>query len=470
MELFDQLFKQATGQMVSGATLLPQSGSNRKYYRITGENGVSLIGVYSTNRTESNTFLSFSRAMRSANLKVPQIYAEDLDNNIYLQEDLGDLSLYQHILNTRAKDGSFSAELEELYKRVLDDLKVFQQKAADVIDFSLCYPRAAFDERSMNWDLQYFKYYFLRLAKIPFNEELLEKDFDTLKDYLLKQPLNVFLYRDFQSRNIMLRGDSLEPWYIDYQGGRRGARHYDVASLLFDAKADIPADTRTRLARYFFADEADAQLPVFHAFVLIRIMQAMGAYGYRGFFERKEHFLQSIPYALGNIKYLLSNNLLPDIQIPHLLGVLEALESSPVIQGIINPGKPKLHVYVSSFSYKRIIPNTYNGGGHTFDCRALPNPGRYAEYKLSTGKDADVIAFFDNYQDEMQKFLSAAKVIVSMSVENYMERGFESLMVSFGCTGGQHRSVYCAEAMGKWLKENYDIDVTIKHIEQELKK
>ncbi len=470
MELFDQLFEQATGQKVSGISLLPQSGSNRKYYRITGENGISLIGVYSTNRTENNTFLSFSRAMRSADLKVPQIYAEDLDNNIYLQEDLGDMSLYQHILNTRAKEGGFSAGLEELYKRVLDDLKVFQKKAAEVVDFSLCYPRSAFDERSMNWDLQYFKYYFLRLAKIPFNEELLEKDFDSLKDYLLQQPLDIFLYRDFQSRNIMLRGDSLEPWYIDYQGGRRGARHYDVASLLFDAKADIPAETRTRLARYFFAEEADKQMPVFHTFVLIRIMQAMGAYGYRGFFERKEHFLQSIPYALGNIKYILNHNLLPDINIPHLLGVLQALEASPVIQGIINPATPKLNVFVSSFSYKRVIPNTYNGGGHTFDCRALPNPGRYAKYKQSTGKDADVIAFFDKYQDEMQKFLSAAKTIVGMSVENYMERGFESLMVSFGCTGGQHRSVYCAEAMAKWLKESYDIDVTIKHIEQELKK
>ncbi|MCQ2235877.1 MAG: phosphotransferase [Bacteroidales bacterium] len=470
MDLLVSLFEKTTGQKSSSIALLPQSGSNRKYYRIIGDKGLSLIGVYSTNRTENNTFLSFSRAMRESGLKVPQICAEDLDNNIYLQEDLGDTSLYQHILDIREKDGAFTSELEELYKRVLDDLKVFQQKAAKVVDFSLCYPRAAFDERSMNWDLQYFKYYFLKLAKIPFNEELLEKDFDVLKDYLLRQPLDVFLYRDFQSRNIMLRGDSLEPWYIDYQGGRRGAKHYDVASLLFDAKADIPADTRTRLAEYFFADEAKEQLPVFHAFVLIRIMQAMGAYGYRGFFERKEHFLQSIPYALCNIKYLLSNNLLPNIDIPHLRGVLEALESSPVIQSIINPAKPKLHVYVSSFSYKRVIPNTYNGGGHTFDCRALPNPGRYAEYKQSTGKDADVIAFFDNYQDEMQKFLNAAKTIVSMSVENYMERGFDSLMVSFGCTGGQHRSVYCAENMGRWLKDTYDIDVTVRHIEQELKK
>ncbi|MDO4461638.1 MAG: RNase adapter RapZ [Bacteroidia bacterium] len=470
MELFVDIFKKATGQDISKVELLPQSGSNRKYYRIIGQDGLSLIGVYSTNKTESLTFLSFSRAMREAGLKVPQIYAEDLENNIYLQEDLGEVSLYQHILDIRAKEGGFTAELEELYKRILDDLKIFQKKAAEAVDFSLCYPRAAFDERSMDWDLQYFKYYFLRLAKIPFNEELLEKDFDRLKEYLLKQPLDVFLYRDFQSRNIMLRGDDLTPWYIDYQGGRRGARHYDVASLLFDAKADIPAETRLRLARYFFAEEAEEQLPVFHAFVLIRIMQAMGAYGYRGFFERKEHFLQSIPYALGNIKYLLENNLLPNIEIPHLLGVLAALESSPIIQDIINPKKPKLCVYVSSFSYKRMIPNTYNGGGHTFDCRALPNPGRYPEYKQSTGKDADVIAFFDKYQDEMQQFLSAAKTIVGMSVENYMERGFETLMVSFGCTGGQHRSVYCAENMGKWLKERYDIDVVVRHIEQEIKK
>lgn len=470
MDLFNTLFEKSTGQKVVSVTLLPQSGSNRKYYRIVGENGLSLIGVNSTNTTESKTFLQFTHSMRDAGLKVPKIYGEDLEKDIYIQEDLGDMSLYQHILDVRAKEGYFTRELEELYRTILNDLKIFQKKAAEVVDFSLCYPRSAFDERSMDWDLQYFKYYFLRLAKIPFNEELLEKDFDVLKEYLLKQPLDVFLYRDFQSRNIMLKGESNEPWYIDYQGGRRGARHYDVASLLFDAKADIPADVRDRLARYFFAEEAEQQMPVFYAFVLIRIMQAMGAYGYRGFFERKEHFLQSIPYALGNIKYLLSNGLLPNIEIPHLRGVLEALENSAVIQGIINPQKAKLHVYVASFSYKRMIPHEFNGGGHTFDCRALPNPGRYAEYKQSTGKDANVIAFFDKYQDEMQKFISAAKTIVSMSVENYMERGFESLMVSFGCTGGQHRSVYCAEAIGKWLKETYDIDVTIKHIEQELKK
>ncbi|MCF0191682.1 MAG: phosphotransferase [Marinilabiliaceae bacterium] len=466
--VLSELLENACHLEAVGGQLLPQSGSNRRYYRITTSEGSTCIGVYSENRRENTAFLEFSRSMRKIGLKVPEIIAVDLDKSVYLQEDLGDVSLYSFLQNEKSKnEGNFTERLEGIYRCVLDDLRELQEKAASAIDFSLCYPRQAFDRQSMDWDLQYFKYYFLRLAKIPFDEQLLEQDFERLTDYLLSVPLDKFLYRDFQSRNIMLRGDNLEPWYIDYQGGRRGAKHYDVASLLFDAKADIPVDVRERLARYFFGSEADREMPLFYGFVLIRIMQAMGAYGYRGFFERKSHFLQSIPYALRNIDFLLKGHM-PPIELPHLTSLLKSLTESEELNNVAAIGRPRLRVQVSSFSFKHAIPTDLsgNGGGYVFDCRALPNPGRYEQYKGLTGMDAEVIRYFEDNWEPMQRFLDGVSILVGQSVETYKERNFTNLMVSFGCTGGQHRSVFCAEQIAHWLSETYDVDVTVKHWEQ----
>jgi hypothetical protein len=318
----------------------------------------------------------------------------------------------------------------------------------------------------MTWDLNYFKYYFLKLAHIPFDEQYLENDFRTLIDFLLQTDCQYFLYRDFQSRNIMIVNDV--PYYIDYQGGRRGALQYDVASLLYDAKADIPADVRNELLNEYVShlktEEQQSFLKYYYAYVLIRIMQAMGAYGYRGFFERKTHFLRSIPFAINNLREVLQQPI--PIDIPELRKALMAVCNNEDLQNISKSGR--LTVHVSSFSYRHGIPNdnSGNGGGFVFDCRALPNPGRYEEYKQLTGRDAEVKAFFANVEPKMDTFLDAAYRLVGQSVERYMERGFTNLSVSFGCTGGQHRSVWCADRMAEWLLKTYDVDVDLRHWEQ----
>jgi hypothetical protein len=321
----------------------------------------------------------------------------------------------------------------------------------------------------MMWDLNYFKYYFLKLAKIPFDEQALEDDFSVLTSYLLSADSGYFLYRDFQSRNVMLKDG--EVFFIDYQGGRRGALQYDLASLLYDGKADIPQNIRAELYE-FYLGEIEKYLPVdrhrfdeyFKGFVLIRIMQAMGAYGFRGFYEKKEHFLKSIPYALENLSGLLAGLELP-IWIPELKHVLEQVCQSEFLRQI---GKTENHltVNVSSFSYKKGLPvdTSGNGGGFVFDCRAILNPGCIDKYKELTGRDDKVKEFIET-KTEMATFLSSVKALVSQSVENYMERGFTSLSVSFGCTGGRHRSVYAAENIAAFVRNKYPVTVVLNHRE-----
>lgn len=448
---------------------LPKSGSARRYFRLKSSKGTAM-GVYNTDRKENETFISFSKSLQQAGVNVPTIYGEDLIYNVYLQEDLGDTTLYSLLQEIRKRDGAFSEELIEIYRKVLSSLVTLQTEGSKHIDFSKCYPRAAFDRQSMTWDLSYFKYYFLKLAHIDFDEQLLENDYNQLIDTLLEALCDYFLYRDFQSRNIMIRNG--EPWFIDYQGGRKGALQYDVASLLYDAKADIPQQVRNTLLDYYIGEltqrckESTVDFRrYFSAYVLIRIMQAMGAYGYRGFFERKSHFLKSIPFALDNLSYLLNEYTELD-NMPELKRVLTSLCHNDELRKINNSAR--LKVTVTSFSYKHAIPtdNSGNGGGFVFDCRALPNPGRYTQYKSLTGRDKEVIAFFANVEDQMTPFIDACKTLVGMSVQRYMERGFTSLTVNFGCTGGQHRSVFCAETIAKWLNEKYDIDICLKHWEQ----
>ena len=446
---------------------MPRSGSYREYYRMGDASGRSVIGVYNEDRKENVAFLSFCRHFRAHGLSVPEILAEDLDNNMYLQEDLGDTTLYAHLTQVY-KHGIFPQGLIDMYKRILEELPKFQLKAGKGIDFKKCYPRHSFDRQSIMWDLNYFKYYFLKLAKIPFDEQELENDFNAFADYLLQTDCEHFLYRDFQSRNIMLKGGN--PYFIDFQGGRLGALQYDVASLLYDAKADIPQYIRDQLYEHYLSAlkkyyKLDPQefTKYYHAYVLVRIMQAMGAYGFRGFYEKKQHFLKSVPYAIENIKYLLEHMDLP-IEVPALMKVLQKITEQKKLMKFGRSDSEKLTLDVSSFSYKRGIPDdtSGNGGGFVFDCRGIYNPGRYPEYKKLNGKDKPVIDFLEE-KTEIGDFLENAVKMVEMTVNDYVKRKFTHLMVSFGCTGGQHRSVYCAVKLAEYFKDRDDIIVQLNH-------
>lgn len=448
---------------------LAANGSNRRYWRLAS-NEFKCIAAFNDDVRENEAFIYFSRTLRAKGIRVPEVYAVSDDRRIYLQQDLGDTTLYNYLYDRRRNGGGFDSNVLALYEQVLTDLAHIQLAGRDM-DFSFAYPRAEFDRQSMQWDLNYFKYYFLKLKYIPFDEQLLERDFQTLIDYLLSADCNYFLYRDFQSRNIMLHES--QPYYIDFQGGRRGAAQYDVASLLYSAKSDLPEPIRQHLLSHYIRTLSHLQpidqhqfLNQFYAYVLIRIMQAMGAYGYRGYFERKDYFLQSIPLAVNNLRLVIENHPLP-ISLPHLEQVWQRIVQSQLSQSE-QPTPQHLTVTVGSFSYKKGLPvdPSGNGGGFIFDCRALPNPGRYEAYRQFTGKDLPVIEFLRD-DPAVEQFLAHIQSVVGASVSKYLERNFTSLMVYFGCTGGQHRSVYCAERLAKWLSDNYDCQVIIKHREQD---
>ncbi len=442
---------------------LKADGSARRLFRL-GDRTRSAIGVSGPDKLENRAFLEFSRHFRAEKLPVPEIYAADENQGIYLEEDLGATTLFEYLLAER-KGSVVPPQVTAVYKKVLEYLPRFQAQAGRGLDLKCCYPRASFDRQSIMWDLNYFKYYFLKLAKIPFNEQKLEDDFVRFTDFLLEAPAEGFLYRDFQSRNIMLRGG--EPWFIDYQGGRKGAPQYDVASLLYDAKADLPPELRSELrAHYLSASGLDKRtfMRHYHAFVYIRIMQAMGAYGLRGFYEGKTHFLNSVPYAVRNIEWLLRNAEL-EVKVPELMACFKRIAASSYLRQF---GKTTLGltVRITSFSFKNGLPldDKGHGGGFVFDCRALPNPGRYEQYMQLTGRDKPVIDFLQK-EPEVTKFLENVFAITDMSVENYLSRNFTSLMVNFGCTGGRHRSVYCAEALAERVKQKYGARVELAHRE-----
>ena len=441
-------------------------GSGRKIIRLGNERNTA-IGILYGVREENVAFLEFSRHFRRHGLPVPEIYAEDLDHGAYLEEDLGDVSLFEFLSKNRDGD-DIARPAIEAYRRVVAVLPRFQVEAARDLNYKVCYPRASFDRQSINWDLNYFKYYFLRLAAIPFSEQALEVEFGRLTKFLLAAPRDYFLYRDFQSRNIMLRDG--EPYFLDYQGGRRGALQYDIASLLYDAKADLPPELRQQLfddylealAGYIPVDR-DAFMHYFYAFVYIRIMQALGAYGFRGFYERKSHFLQSVPYALKNVRWLLHNVKLP-LELPTLMAAFTSMLGSEKLLGIASNGE-QLTVRIFSFSFHRGQPkdDTGNGGGFVFDARSLPNPGREERFKELTGKDAPVIEYLQQ-QESVHQFLASVMSLVDASVADYQRRRFRNLMVSFGCTGGQHRSVYLAEQLAKYLGARNGVEVVVRHV------
>ena len=467
-----RLYRERCGAAPTAVLELPGDGSTRTYRRLIGGEGSTVIGAFGPDREENRAFLSYSRALRGAGLPVPEIYAADEEACVWILEDLGDTTLFGALQEERRRRGSrLPRSLLDVYRRVLEVLPRFQIEGHRVIDYSVAYPRSAFDRQSILWDLNYFKYHFLKLAHVPFNEERLERDFERLTTFLLRADTDHFLYRDFQSRNILLRDG--EPWFIDYQGGRRGALQYDVASLLYDAKADLPARNRDALLEHYL-DALDGYDPVdrdafrelYRGYVLVRVMQAMGAYGYRGFFERKPRFLQSVPYAARNLGQLLEAGL--PIELPEIESTFEriAREWSSGVEA--EEGATGLTVFVHSFSYRHGYPPDIDGhgGGFVFDCRALPNPGRLPEFRESTGLHAEVRAYIEA-QPQLADYWASARTLIDAQIAEYLRRGFQSLSIAFGCTGGQHRSVYLAERLAHHLEKRFpEITVRLVHREE----
>jgi aminoglycoside/choline kinase family phosphotransferase len=444
-------------------------GSGRKIIRLANDK-ISAIGILYGVREENAAFLAFSRHFRKHGLPVPEIYAEDLEHGAYLEEDFGDTTLFEFLSKNRSGENIAPAAVEA-YRKVVAALPRFQIEAGRDLDYSVCYPRGSFDRQSITWDLNYFKYYFLRLAGISFNEQALEDDFDGLTNFLLNAGRDYFLYRDFQSRNVMLREG--QPFFLDYQGGRKGALQYDIASLLYDAKADLPPELRQQLLDLyieklggFIGIEREEFLHYFYAYVYVRLLQALGAYGFRGFYERKVHFLQSVPYALKNLRWLLHNVKLP-IALPALMEAFNSMLASEKLQGLASDAD-NLKVRIFSFSFHRGWPKdeSGHGGGFVFDGRSLPNPGREERFKALTGRDAQVIEYL-NQQESVHQFMASVMSLVDASVNEYQRRGFKSLMVSFGCTGGQHRSVYLAEQLAKRVRGRNGVEVVVRHRELE---
>jgi aminoglycoside/choline kinase family phosphotransferase len=471
MDVLQKLFEQHFHTVAARVQPLQGQlgGSGRNIIRLSNDK-VSAIGILYNVREENVAFLEFSRHFRKHGLPVPEIYAEELNQGAYLEQDLGDTTLFEFLSKHRTGE-DIAPDVVEAYRKVVAELPRFQIEAGRDLNYKVCYPRGSFDRQSISWDLNYFKYYFLRLAGIPFNEQALEDDFDCLTNFLLSARSDFFLYRDFQSRNVMLKNG--QPFFLDYQGGRKGALQYDIASLLYDAKADLPPELRQQLLDLYIETvsgfielDREAFLRHYYAYVYVRILQALGAYGFRGFYERKAHFLQSVPYALKNLRWLLHNVKLP-IALPTLIGAFNSMLASEKLQSIASEAD-NLTVRIFSFSFHRGWPKdeSGNGGGFVFDGRSLPNPGREERFKALTGRDAPVVDYL-NQQESVHQFLASVMSLVDASVSEYQRRGFKNLMVSFGCTGGQHRSVYLAEQLAKRLRGRNGVEVVVRHRELE---
>ena len=465
-ELLAQLYQSYTGEAPTSIEPLPGAGSNRKYFRLKGKE--SLIGVYGTSTEENRAFIYMARHFSQKGLPVPRILAESPDQSVYLQDDLGDTSLFQLIKQGR-ESGNFSDEETNILKQTIRLLPQIQFEGSKEMDFSYCYPLATFNHRSVLWDLNYFKYCFLKATGLEFQENLLEDDFERMADTLLQIEPQVFMYRDFQSRNVMIREE--KPYFIDFQGGRKGPFYYDVASFLWQAKANYPDSLRQELLdeyldalRPYHAIDKEQFLTTLRHFVLFRTLQVLGAYGFRGYFEKKAHFIQSVPYAIENLRQLLETDF-PEY--PYLCLMLRKLTELPQFASIRN--RRKLTVRVMSFSYKKGIPEdpSGNGGGYVFDCRAVHNPGKYEQYKQLTGRDKPVIDFLEQ-DGEILQFLEHVDALADAHVQRFLERGFTNLSICFGCTGGQHRSVYSAEHVAHHLNEKFGVRIRLIHREQHI--
>lgn len=466
------LFESWAGEAMLSLENLAQSGSDRQYFRAKSKHKKALI-AYNTSDIENQIFIDYTKHFRQKGIALPAVYATALEQKGYLLEDLGDSTLL-HFLEEHRTGETFPDSAIYYYKKALANLAFMQIKGVEGLEVEKYHQPATFDKQAMLWDTQYFKYCFLKTCKLEFDEQLLEQDFEILTSYLASQPQHFFLFRDFQARNIMIYDKNA--YFIDYQGGKLGALQYDVVSLLFQAKANLPNSLREELLTYYI-EEASKYTPIdaptfrdsYYTFVLMRLLQVLGAYGFKGRYERKKHFLDSIPYALDNLTWLLTNIQFP-IQINYLKSILETLIITEKEEKKIAPINDKLTVTIQSFSYKNGIPEdkSGNGGGFVFDCRFVHNPGRYEPYKKLTGRDSAVIDFFKE-NSKIEEFAEQVKGIVDEAVGSYIERGFLNLSICFGCTGGQHRSVFMADTIAKYLGEKYLINVVLWHREQERK-
>ena len=471
MDILEALFEGFSGSAPSSCVPLAASGSNRKYYRLTGE-GLSVVGVIGTDPDENRAFMALSRHFRDKGLNVPEVLASSADSMAYIQTDLGDVRLYDAISAGR-EAGHYSPEEERLLCRTVAMLPDFQWRGAEGLDFGICYPEPSFDSRLVMADLNYFKYCFLKTSLLEFNESRLQDDFEALCSALLACGGDCFLYRDFQARNVMLC-DGV-PYFIDFQGGRRGPAHYDLASFIWQARSAYPEELKEKMLCAYL-DSARRHLPELDEeafrreldlFAIFRTLQVLGAYGFRGYVEKKSHFLESIPYAVDNLRVLL---LRAGREFPYLHSLLSRLVELP---RYAHPsGDGRLTVTIYSFSYRKGIPEDLsgNGGGYVFDCRSLNNPGRYEQYRSLTGMDAEVIRFIEE-DAEVFSYLEHVYAVVDTHVEHYVGRGFTSLQLCFGCTGGRHRSVYCASRMAEHLVSAHKgIRVRLIHREQGFEK
>lgn len=478
VEEIESLFRSHSNANIISVVKLPQSGSDRVYFRVScagyNDEANTVIATYNKNVKENHTFINFSRHFKSEHAPVPEIFVVNEEATIYLQQDFGDESL----LSMLEKHGH-NEYVYDLYKKSLKALAYLQVKADAALDYNWCITSKEFGQQAILNDLLYFKYYFLDTLKIPYDKEKIFNDFDALSIYLAHVDHKYFMFRDFQSRNIMIQDD--EVFFIDYQGGMKGALQYDVASLLWQAKADLNDEWKKSLLDYYMDcvdDIVEKKIDhsrfegQYNGYVLLRLLQVLGAYGFRGLFERKTHFLTSIPLALRNLKWFIHNMQfgisLPEFE--HLLGLIVEDEVIKRFEPIKANNTTPLVVKINSFSYlKSGCPKdeSKNGGGFVFDCRGILNPGRIEMYKSFTGRDKEVKDYLEQ-QTRMEEFLINVFNVVDIAVENYIERGFESLMVSFGCTGGQHRSVYAADALARHLRNKYGVKTQLCHMEQNI--
>ncbi|MEJ7627915.1 MAG: RNase adapter RapZ [Ferruginibacter sp.] len=478
IEEIKSLFSQHSNATIVSIDKLPQSGSDRLYYRVVCENDSNghhcCIATYNQHIKENNTFLNFTRHFKETGIPVPDIYVVNDTRSIYLQQDFGDASLL-----SKLEEHGHNEYVYGLYKKSLKALAKLQIIADEKFDYDWCITSKEFGKQAILNDLLYFKYYFLDTLKIPYNKESLINDFEALSNYLGYVDHKYFMFRDFQSRNIMIKDD--EVYFIDYQGGMKGALQYDVASLLWQAKADLSDEWKDSLLEYYMdcVDEILVKpidrnrfITQYNGYVLIRMLQVLGAYGFRGLFERKSHFLTSIPLALRNLKWFINNKHfgLSLAEFDHLLNlVVEEEIIARFATRQANTSTPLL-VRINSFSYLQSgYPKdpTKNGGGFVFDCRGILNPGRIEMYKTMTGRDKDVKDYLEQ-QTRMNEFLISVSNVVDIAVEDYINRDFESLSVSFGCTGGRHRSVYAADALARHLRNKYGVRTEVSHLEQNI--
>lgn len=502
MQKLLELYQSWAGAEPAGAERLPGAGSNREYYRLTGADGRSVIGVVGTSRDENHAFIYLCRHFMRRRLPVPSVLAVSADELRYLQTDLGSVSLFDAIGGGRSAGGRYTLRERELLARTIRELPNIQIRGARGLDFSQCYPQPEFDKNSVLFDLNYFKYCFLKATELDFHELKLEANFNLFAKELVSEKADCFLYRDFQARNVMLDASG-NPYFIDFQGGRKGPYYYDLASFLWQASAKYPHKLRRELVKeYYESLKQYTEVPSsrhfvdrLSQFVLFRTLQVLGAYGFRGYFEQKRHFLDSIPPAIENLRELLELDCFP---YPYMMDMLRRLTELPRFARIEQPaltradgyrttdknvytahpqdgpatfskydGKGPLVVRVFSFSYRKGIPDdeSGNGGGYVFDCRSTHNPGRYEPYKKLTGLDEPVIRFLED-DGEILTFLESVYKLADAHVRRYIQRGFTSLMFSFGCTGGQHRSVYSAQHLGEYLNKKHGVEVHIVHREQ----